>query len=36
MGSKLEYSEDRLSLLKKDLEMFMLIKKGLIDNVVCY
>ena len=36
MGSKLQYSEDRLSLLKKDLEMFMLIKKGLIDNVVCY
>lgn len=36
MGSKLQYSEDRLSLLKKDLEMFMLIKKGIIDNVVCY
>ena len=36
MGGKLQYSEDRLALCKKDLQTFILIKKGLINNVVCY
>jgi hypothetical protein len=35
MGSKLQYSEDRLALCKKDLLNFNLIKKAIINNVVC-
>jgi hypothetical protein len=36
MGSKLQYSEDFLALCKKDLSNFHLIKKAIINNVVCY
>jgi hypothetical protein len=36
MGSKLQYSEDFLALCKKDLSNLHLIKKAIINNVVCY
>ena len=35
MASKLQYSKDHLALCKEDLSNFSLIKKAIINNVVC-